>query len=106
MPALKLNTKDIKIALTQLDCWSFEPQDLCIYKEWYFNNFKAVIIFLNQVFELADVQDHHPEVFTTHTYIKIRLRTHDSGGITQKDFTLAHSIDRLIASSFEDYIYN
>ena len=104
MPASKLNTKDIKISLTELDCWSLEPQDLVIYKEWYFTNFKTVIIFLNQVFELADAQDHHPEVLTTHTYIKIRLRTHDSGGITQKDFTLASAIDRLISSGFDESI--
>ncbi|MEO0047526.1 MAG: putative pterin-4-alpha-carbinolamine dehydratase, partial [Pseudomonadota bacterium] len=89
MPVKKLDTDAIKIALKQLDKWSIEPGDQTIFKEWKFKNFKTTVDFVNQVCQLADQQNHHPEILTTYTNLRIRLWTHDSGGITQKDFDLA-----------------
>lgn len=104
MSVIKLNSDEITVAINQLDHWLLDPQQPSIYKEWRFDNFRNVIDFLNQVCDLADKQDHHPEILTTYTNIRIRLLTHDAGGITQKDFSLASNIDYLIASSFKENI--
>ena len=106
MPVLKLNPDEIKVAMAQLDQGSIDFEEPCIFKQWRFRDFKTVIQFFNQVCELADTQDHHPEILTTYTSFRIRLWTHDAGGITQKDFALASAIDRLISSNFEGSIIN
>jgi 4a-hydroxytetrahydrobiopterin dehydratase len=98
MPVKKLDTDEIKVALKQLDNWSFEPQDQSIFKEWRFASFKMTVDFVNQVCELADQQNHHPEILTTYTNLRIRLWTHDANGITQRDFDLASAIDDLRVS--------
>ena len=106
MPAPKLNPNEIEVAMKQLDHWLLEPQNFSIFKEWHFNNFKTVVNLLNRIFTLADEQNHHPEILTTYTNLRIRLWTHDAEGLTQKDFTLAYAIDQLIASDFDESITN
>jgi pterin-4a-carbinolamine dehydratase len=44
---------------------------------------------------LANDQDHHPEVWSCQTQMRIRLWTHDAGGLTDKDIRLAMAIDQL-----------
>jgi 4a-hydroxytetrahydrobiopterin dehydratase len=102
MPVKKLDTDEIKVALKQLDKWSIEPEDQSIFKEWRFASFKTTVDFVNQVCELADQQNHHPEILTTYTNLRIRLWTHDASGITQKDFDLASAIDNLKVSGFAE----
>lgn len=102
MPVKKLDTDEIKVALKQLDKWSIEPEDQSIFKEWRFAYFKTTVDFVNQVCELADQQNHHPEILTTYTKLRIRLWTHDASGITQKDFDLASAIDNLKVSGFAE----
>lgn len=99
MSVSKLNSNEIKDAINQLDQWSVDSSQLSIYKEWRFNSFQTVVKFLNEVCTLADEQNHHPEILTTYTNIRIRLWTHDCGGITNRDFQLASAIDHLIATN-------
>ena len=42
---------------------------------------------------MAEKQNHHPEWFNVYNKVRIHLTTHEAGGITEKDFTLARSID-------------
>ena len=47
--------------------------------------------------EVAEAQQHHPDVDIRYTKVTFALSTHDSGGITVKDFTLAAAIEGLAA---------
>jgi 4a-hydroxytetrahydrobiopterin dehydratase len=58
------------------------------------------IAFLVKVSELAEIQNHHPEILSTYTCLRIKLWTHDAQGLTHKDFELAEAIDRLFAQQF------
>ena len=51
--------------------------------------------------DIADRLDHHPELLSIYTIIRIRLSTHDASGLTHKDFELAAEIDSLYKSQFE-----
>lgn len=46
---------------------------------------------------LAEAQDHHPEWFNVCNRVDITLTTHDAGGLSSRDITLARAIDRLVA---------
>ena len=48
--------------------------------------------FVQQVAQLAEMQDHHPEIFNVYNRVTLTLSTHDAGGLTPKDVRLAQSI--------------
>ena len=44
--------------------------------------------------ELAEVQDHHPDIDIRYSKVTLTLSTHEAGGLSEKDFTLAKLIDQ------------
>ena len=46
----------------------------------------------------CEVQNHHPNWYNVYNRLSIRLSTHDAGGVTEKDFKLAETIETLIAN--------
>mgnify|MGYP000669010301 CR=1 FL=1 len=68
-----------------------------IEREFEFESFQAALKFVNKVGQLAEIQNHHPDIFM-HDYrkVKISMCTHDRGNsVTSKDYRLAEGIDRL-----------
>lgn len=91
---MKLDEKEIKKRLKELDGWEYE--DDCLYVEYEFENFKEAFTAMTRVaFEVEKLQ-HHPEWTNTYNNLEIYLTTHDEGGVTEKDFELAKIIDELI----------
>jgi len=52
----------------------------------------AALALLTQAFEVAEEMDHHPDVDLRVTRVRLALRTHDVGGVTQLDVELAHRV--------------
>ena len=52
-------------------------------------------LFMASVATVAEKNDHHPEWFNVYNKVQIRLTTHEAGGITENDFALARSINRI-----------
>ena len=67
-----------------------------IKKEFKFDNFINAFGFMSKVALLSEKMDHHPNWQNTYNKVKIELTTHDKGGITSNDISLAESIDKLI----------
>ena len=51
----------------------------------------------NQISDLAEAADHHPDLAITYGAVAITLTTHDAGGITERDLALAAQIEPLLA---------
>lgn len=96
---MHLNTQQ---AMTELSGWTLDthPQHHlpCLSKSWTLPSFDAAVARFNQIAELAQAQDHHPEVLSSYTHLHVRVWTHDTAGITHKDFALAKAIDALSAT--------
>lgn len=60
-----------------------------------FVSFTEAIAFVNDVARLAESQNHHPDITINYRKVTLILTTHDAGGLTEKDFTLAVSINEL-----------
>jgi 4a-hydroxytetrahydrobiopterin dehydratase len=58
-------------------------------------NFDGSIAFVNAVAAAANAQDHHPDITISWNDVTLTLSSHDAGGITERDFTLAAKIDEL-----------
>ncbi len=89
-----LLTEDkIKSALLQLNNWKL--LDNCIEKKFVFTDFLEAIQFINAVATIAEAMQHHPEWNNVYNKVTVTLTTHDAGGITQKDITLAEKMDEI-----------
>ena len=86
-------------ALAGLQGWQFLELRDAITKRFSFENFVAAFGFMAQVALEAEKIDHHPEWTNVYRHVDIILTTHDSGGLTARDITLARAIER-IASRF------
>ena len=47
---------------------------------------------------VAEKQNHHPEWCNVYNKVRVHLTTHEAGGITENDFVLARSIDKIYTS--------
>lgn len=62
-----------------------------------FADFKEAWSFMNQVAELAEEHQHHPNWTNVYNRVTILLSTHDAGDvITDSDRKLAEAIDALL----------
>jgi 4a-hydroxytetrahydrobiopterin dehydratase len=64
-------------------------------KEFSFKNFREALAFTNQVGELAEKVNHHPDIYLAWGKVKITIWTHKIDGLTESDFVLAAKIDEL-----------
>ena len=88
-----LSDIEIQRALGALPGWSRKGNTLT--RTYQFAEFPAGIDFLRRVADVAEAQAHHPDVDVRYTKLTFNLSTHDAGGITEKDFTLARAVDSL-----------
>lgn len=81
-------------ALAQLPGWSAAPGDRdAIFRAFRFKDFNAAFGFMTQVALMADKLDHHPEWANVYNRVDVTLTTHDAGGVTELDVTLAAFMD-------------
>jgi 4a-hydroxytetrahydrobiopterin dehydratase len=94
MPASPL-LSDIEIQreLGTLPGWARRGGTLV--KTYTFPAFPAGIDWVRRAADVAESMNHHPDIDIRYTKITITLSTHDSGGITSKDLTLARGLDSL-----------
>ena len=58
-------------------------------------SFVEAIAFVNRVAELAEREDHHPDIAVAYKKVTLRWSTHSAGGITDRDRELAARTDEL-----------
>ena len=66
-------------------------------KEYKFEDFREALDFTNQVGEMAERQNHHPDIYLAWGKAKVTIWTHKIDGLTESDFIMAAKIDRLSA---------
>lgn len=89
----KLTDAELKQGLSELPGWSHANG--MISKTYAHKSFPEAIVFVNAVAHLAELMNHHPDVDIRYSNITVSLVTHDAGGITAKDVTLAKQIEAI-----------
>lgn len=87
----------ISAALKRLAGWQRTGKVLS--RSLQFDDFRHAFAFMVQVALIAEKQGHHPEWTNVYNKVKIRLSTHDAGGITTRDFKLAKAINEVAPAS-------
>jgi 4a-hydroxytetrahydrobiopterin dehydratase len=62
-----------------------------------FRGFLDAIDFVNRVSVKAEKAQHHPDIDVRWNKVTLTLSTHDAGGVTEKDISLARHCDELYA---------
>ncbi len=91
----KLTAAERTAALKNLSGWQAVKGREAIQRSFKFKNFNEAWGFMNRVALMAEKADHHPEWFNVYNRVDILLTTHDCNGLSQRDVTLAKSIDKL-----------
>ena len=79
----------------QSDLNEWAIQNELLVKQFVFSTFQNAMNFVNAVAKIADEADHHPDIFISYNKVKISLITHDLGEISEKDYSLAKTIEIL-----------
>ncbi|MFK7958934.1 MAG: 4a-hydroxytetrahydrobiopterin dehydratase [Phycisphaerales bacterium] len=86
----KLSSERIEAWLEDQSDWSLAGD--AIQRTLVFDDFVAAIEFVNRVAELAESQQHHPDIMVRWNKVTLTVSTHDAGGLTEKDFELAGAV--------------
>jgi len=86
-------------ALGRLPDWRYDGEAKAIRRSFVFADFSEAFAFMTRVALAAEKLDHHPDWSNVWNRVDIALTTHDTGGVTRRDLTLARTIDRLALPS-------
>ena len=64
-------------------------------KTYRFADFREGLAFTNRVGQLAEEQNHHPDIHLAWGRVRLTLWTHKIDGLTESDFVLAAKVDRI-----------
>jgi 4a-hydroxytetrahydrobiopterin dehydratase len=67
-------------------------------KEFTFKDFREALDFTNRVGEIAESQNHHPDIYLAWGKVKVTIWTHKIDGLTESDFVLAAKIQQAHAA--------
>ena len=90
----ELTDEEIAKKLEKLEIWGLGDGKLKTRIE--FDGYKEASFFANSVFSLAEKHFHHPKVVVEYGSVEIDLWSHDSEGLTERDFELAEEIEETV----------
>ena len=92
------DTSEIHKYLKKVDGWdvkSNDDQSFYLIKDFNFKNFKECQNFVSKVGNIAEEENHPPDICSGWSYCKVKIFTHAIKGLAESDFVLAAKIDRL-----------
>lgn len=96
-----LTESDVRARLSStLPSWTWE--DGAILRAYRFKDFQGALAAANAIGFLAEAAWHHPDLEVSFGALRVRLRTHDAGGVTEKDVALATKIENLLEGRASD----
>jgi 4a-hydroxytetrahydrobiopterin dehydratase len=85
--------EELDALLTELPDWI--STDFAIHRSYEFLSFRAAMTFVNQVADIAEQNNHHPDIEIRFREVALSLWTHTVGGVTKRDLDLARAISEL-----------
>lgn len=89
----KLSDAEVEKLLPERPGWTV--QNAKLHREFKFPDFAHAVGFMVTCAPGIEKMNHHPEWSNVYNRVNVDLTTHDSGGITKKDFELAALLDSI-----------
>jgi 4a-hydroxytetrahydrobiopterin dehydratase len=96
MPAL--TSKQVSLHLKAVPNWLKRAQ--AIRRTFKFEGFLKSVAFVDRIAKKAQKSNHHPDINIRFNQVTLTLTTHDEGGITEKDFSVARQYDEVFSKFF------
>jgi 4a-hydroxytetrahydrobiopterin dehydratase len=95
-----LTPHEIENYLSSLPGWNLG--DGFIDKEFRFKSYLEGLVFANEVGQIAEKEDHHPDILIKWRRVKLTLSTHSVRGLSENDFILAAKSELKYQESMAD----
>jgi len=80
---------------SQIQGWELKRDGIHrIEKQYSLKDFREAMLFVNKIAEIANTEDHHPDIFISYSKVRITLSTHAVNGLSENDFIVASKIDK------------
>ncbi len=90
----KVSEIELRNALAnRLRDWNLKEHS--IERVFEFPSFKLAMDFVNKVACVAEEANHHPDITVNYNKVRMELTSHDSGGITRRDLSMAGKINEI-----------
>ncbi|HCM36760.1 MAG: hypothetical protein A3J30_03245 [Candidatus Wildermuthbacteria bacterium RIFCSPLOWO2_02_FULL_47_9c] len=89
-----LEAEKVQEYLKEVEGWEVQENKL-IGKIFKFKTFREAISFVNRVANLAEEEQHHPDIIIRYRKVTFELTTHAIKGLSENDFIMASKIDWL-----------
>ena len=92
MTASALSQEELDTLLALKPGWSLSEDGNAVSADIKFDDFIQAWSFMTRIAIHAEKLNHHPEWSNVYNRVSIRLTTHDTGGLTALDLTLAQCV--------------
>ncbi len=89
-----LSDEEIGAALSSLPDWEFDGE--AITKSFSWETFRDAIDFVNDVADVAEDENHHPDLEIYYDEVIVSFRTHSADAVTERDVELAREIEAML----------
>jgi 4a-hydroxytetrahydrobiopterin dehydratase len=91
----RLDRGTISLLAPEVPSWKVEDDTLA--RQFTFPDFVAAMAFANRIAEIAEAEQHHPDLTISYAKVRVSIQTHavTPPGLTENDFILAARIDQL-----------
>ncbi|OGI60169.1 hypothetical protein A2641_03765 [Candidatus Nomurabacteria bacterium RIFCSPHIGHO2_01_FULL_37_25] len=101
--AMPLTLPEIEKFMKQASGWTLtsdeDPKEgivnARIFKEYKFKDFIGAINFVERVADVAEMEDHHPDIHIYYNKVVLELWTHAINGLSENDFIVAVKVDAM-----------
>lgn len=98
----QLSVNACETFLELLPEWTLAADQRSISKDYRFADFHHCMAFVNALAWIAHREDHHPDLEVGYGHCRVRLNTHDVGGLSINDFICAAKIEALLSDAAVD----
>ncbi len=95
-----LSDQEIEGALAELPGWEFDGE--AITKTYALPSFRDAIEFINDIADVAEEANHHPDLEIYYDEVVVSLRTHSLDAVTDNDVRMAAEVESLVTEVDED----
>jgi 4a-hydroxytetrahydrobiopterin dehydratase len=90
-----LDELKIQSMMPLIDNWSRKTNPDRIERMFKFKNFTEALAFVNKIGQVAEEEDHHPDIYIHWNEVSLTLWTHAINGLFDNDFVMAAKIDKI-----------
>lgn len=84
-----LIAQEIADLLCEIHGWQQED-NIKIWRDFTFKNFVRAVDFINRIADIAEYEDHHPDILLHHCkHVRVEFMTHAIKGLSRNDFIMA-----------------